>query len=135
MKVSVQLQNEAEMDIWEEQLSDQLWSKRITDDIVKVVELCHRQNGHIGFCLVICGPHGGCREWWLQRKGKLALQEGAATRTGPTLSVPAEQRDDPRDKMWELGTGTCTAQYLVEEAQVRIQHPRQLLRAHGRQTR
>ena len=47
-KAFVQLREETELDMPKRVPKDSSWSKRITDDIVKVVELSQRQNGAKG---------------------------------------------------------------------------------------
>ena len=67
----VDLQEEAELDMLVSLLKDFCWSKSIRNDVVKVVELSHRESGQRIFLLIKGGPNG-------DRKVRLAHSKAEA---------------------------------------------------------
>ena len=63
-------------------LKDSSWSKNIRDDVVQVVELSHRKNGHKRLQLVTGDPNG---DW--QVKLAYAKEENWHHNAGATTSV------------------------------------------------
>ena len=93
-KVLVQLQEETDMGVLEELLSDQKMEQKSTrDHIVKVVDLGQRQNVQTKFRLVKGGPHGNCKARLTNKEGNLPHRKPPPpTWTDPTPVKAAPSR-------------------------------------------